>query len=215
VIKQKIILVLYLSPLLLASENLFNINENNYYIGGALDYQRIYNNSPKLINTSTTQDNLGGLTLILGYKKLFNNYFENKDFSLDIEGRITKSFWEKSFADSTRYSIFTKPQYNIYKDINIYGLLGLGQLTIEGHNGEVPAHENMIGKDIYNDISFQWGLGINTDISKDFSLFMDYTSLIKDGEIDSTLYGYDSNVYQELSADAINIGITYRFNLKN
>jgi len=216
-IKQKLIIFLSLSPFLFANENISNINKNNYYVGGSLDYQRIYNHNPELIDTGLTQDNLGGVTLILGYKNLFNNYFENKDFSLDIEGRISKSFWEESFADSTRYSIFAKPQYNVYKNknINIYGLLGLGQLTIEGNNGAVPAHKNMIGKDIYDDISFQWGLGINADISKDFSLFMDYTSLIKDGDIDSTLYDYDSKVYQELSADAINIGVTYRFNLEN
>jgi len=213
--KQNLILFLLFSPLLFANESTSIIN--NYYIGGALDYQRIYNHSPKLVDTSSTQDNLGGLTLILGYKNLFDNYFKSQNFSLDIEGRITKSFWEESFAESTGYSIFAKPQYNVYKNknINIYGLLGLGQLTIEGHNGDVPAHKNMIGKNIYDDISFQWGLGINADISKNLSLFIDYTSLIKDGDIDSTLYGYDSKVYQELSADAINIGMTYKFNLEN
>jgi opacity protein-like surface antigen len=193
-------------------------DENNYYVGASLDYQRIYNHDPEFIDYTATQDTLGGLTLIMGYKNLLDQYITNKDFSLDIEGRITKSFWEESFADSLRYSIFAKPQYSFYhkqniKNLKVYGLLGLGQLSIEGNNGEIPAHENMIGQDIYSDVSFQWGLGISADINEKLSLFIDYTSLISDADIDSTLYYYDSNVYQELSADAVNVGLTYKFNL--
>jgi len=190
-------------------------NKNNYYIGASLDYQRIYNHDPKLIDIASTQDNLGGLALIIGYKNLFDSSIENKDFSLDIEGRVTKSFFEESFADSLRYSLFAKPQYTLHKKLKVYGLLGFGYLNIEGHNGEVPAHKDMIGKEIYSDVSFQWGLGINTDITKDLSLFIDYTSLINNADIDSTLYGYDPKIYKKLSGDAINIGVTYKFNLND
>ena len=190
-------------------------NKDSYYVGASLEYQRIYNHNPKFMNISNTQDNMGGLALIVGYKNLFNSFIENKKISLDIEGRVTKSFFEKSYADSLRYSIFAKPKYNLYKNLNIYGLLGFGQVNIEGYNGDVPTHENMIGEEIYSDVSFQWGLGININLSKGFSLFIDYTSLMKDADIDSKLYYYDPKTYKKLSGDAINIGLNYNFNLNN
>lgn len=193
--------------------------KNNYHVGASLDYQRVYNHGAKWINKNTTQDNMGGLSLIFGYKNLFDSSIQNNDFSLDIEGRITKSLFEESYANLLGYSVFIKPQYKFYKKNNdifqIYGLLGFGHLNIEGYNGDVPADKNMIGKEIYSDISFQWGIGVSTYISKDLSLFLDYTSLLNDADMDSTLYYYDSKVYKELSADSINIGLIYKFNFNN
>ena len=217
----KINLLLFLSlatsAITFATENIpyEHQNKDNYYIGASLDYQRVYNHNPKFMNVSGTQDNMGGLALIVGYRNLFDSFIKNKDFFLDIEGRVTKSFFEESYANSLRYSIFAKPQYNLYENLKIYGLLGFGQVNIEGYNGEVPAHENMIGEEIYSDISFQWGLGINIEVSKDFSLFIDYTSLMKDADIDSKLYYDDPKTYKKLSTDAINIGLNYKFNLNN
>jgi len=211
-IMKKINLLLFLS--LLSSTMIFAEN-NNYYVGGALDYQRTYNHNSELLFVTSTQDNIGGVTLIAGYKNLFDSSIENKDFSLDIEGRVSKSFFDESYADSLRYSIFAKPQYSLHKKIKVYGLLGLGHLNIQGTNGNSPAHKNMIGKEIYSDVSFQWGLGVNADIAEDLSFFIDYTSLIKDADIDSTLYASDPKRYKKLSSDAINIGLTYQFDLND
>jgi len=212
-----LILSLTTSTMTLTAEEIPNEaqSKKNYYIGASLDYQRIYNHNPKFIDYSSTQDNLGGLALIIGYNNLFDSLIQNKDFSLDIEGRVTKSFFEESYADTLRYSFFAKPQYSLYEKLKVYGLLGFGYLNIEGHNGETPAHKNMIGKKIYSDISFQWGLGINTNISKDLSIFIDYTSLINDADIDSTLYASDPKIYKKLSGDAISIGLNYKFNLND
>jgi len=209
---NKINLLLLLS---LSTSPMAFAEEDNYYVGGALDYQRVYNNSPELLFVSPTQDNMGGLTLIAGYKNLFDSSIENKDFSLDIEGRVSKSFFEESYADSLRYSIFAKPQYSWNKNLKVYGLLGLGYLNIDGTDGNSPVHKDIIGKEIYSDVSFQWGLGVNADISKDLSLFIDYTSLINDASIDSKLYASDPKTYKKLSGDAINMGLTYKFNLND
>ena len=206
--------ILFLS---ICTSNILIANEytNNYTMGISLDYQRIYSESPKFIDINSNQDNIGGLSLILGYRNLFDDYINNKKLSLNIEGRISKSFWEEDFAKSMRYSIFVKPQYNIYKSMNIYGLLGFGKLKIKGHNGHTPAHQNVIDKTIYNDTSFQWGIGINTNIYQHFSLFIDYTSLTNNAKIDSTLYFYNPKVYKKLSSDSVNIGLNYKFNLNH
>jgi len=168
---------------------------------------KLYASDPKTYKKlSGDAINMGGLTLIVGYKNLFDSSIENKDFSLDIEGRVSKSFFEESYADSLRYSIFAKPQYSWNKNLKVYGLLGLGYLNIDGTDGNSPVHKDIIGKEIYSDVSFQWGLGVNADISKDLSLFIDYTSLINDASIDSKLYASDPKTYKKLSGDAINMG---------
>jgi len=55
----------------------------------------------------------------------FNQY-------IGIEARYANASIEKDFSTTTHYGIFAKPQYHITNQMNVYGLLGYGQTSVEG-----------------------------------------------------------------------------------
>ena len=189
--------------------------ENPFYIGGGVNYSRVYNKSSISFQNQPKDDEAIGATAVIGYKNIFKNYVKPEGVSFDIEGRIMKSFEEESYADLLAYSLFLKPQYQVpfKKDLKLYALLGLGQVNIEGENGTPPAHSNMIGKTISDDVHFQWGLGFSADMTDNLTVTLDYTALMDGADIDSQLYRYDNRRYKKLSGDMVNLGLTYDFNL--
>jgi len=199
---------IYLSILIYASmaTNLFadaeatNVSlqeKTNFYAGGAINYARAYEKSDGIFSRTDndTQDVTAGLTAIIGYKNLFDDQIKNKDFSFDIEGRFSKSLIQEDFSKTSSYSIFLKPKYSFEKDFNAYLLLGMGQVIIDGKSEGT----------LLDETSFQWGLGLNYQLANNLTTFIDYTSLIQDS---------DAKVYNKLSNDAINIGLTYHFNIQ-
>jgi hypothetical protein len=198
-----------------------------WYAGVALNYERVYSTDSGWFDDGVaTQDEIGSISLIVGYT--INDF-------LAVEGRISSSISEESYAETTNYSIFLKPYYAFVDDertveeeeegfFTVYGLLGFGKVDIKGTNGEPPAHPEDFGKTISDDTSFQWGFGlsytfVNHDDDEsieeihdgDVTIYIEYVSLLSDASIYSRLYGYDPKYYTELSQDSINIGITYRF----
>ena len=190
------------------------------YISGALYYNNVYSTGYNWFTKSTdTQDEIGGLTAIVGYN--YNEY-------LAFEARISKSFLEEDYADEYHYSFFVKPQYrfrdeNNYEDnyFTLYGLLGFGYVNIEGTDGNTPGATEIIGKTIADDWTFQYGVGVSyTFVDKehpesdagDWSVFAEYTMYMDDQSIDSTrLYNYNSNYYDKLSMNGLSIGVSYQF----
>jgi len=175
------------------------------YIGLGSVYNRIYStNSAWFDNTTPTQDQTAGISTIIGLQ--FNDY-------IAIEGRLIKTIFEKDYSDLTAYSIFLKPQYPINKNFKIYGLLGFGTTDVKGNakSDGYGAHDDVIGKKILHHTGLQWGIGFSYGITENISFFTDYTSLAKDEDIDSTLYGYDPVTYHKLSTDGITVGILYSF----
>lgn len=147
------------------------------------------------------QDRLGNLTLLAGYD--FNEY-------IAVEGRYTTSFFDEDEVKMSGWSLFVKPQYafkesetNEKNGFKIYALLGLGGVTMDGVNGY---HADV------DDTGFQWGIGasysfIKTADYKDVSIFIDYTSLA------NNMDGLYPNGATQVDADAITLGLTYRFGL--
>ena len=200
--------------------------QDYFYAGGGLVYNRVYSvDSGWFDDGIATQDETLGLTGIIGYE--YNRY-------IAIEGRVSKSMWERDYADVTTWSIFLKPQYQFRDDDEIgrtddgfwtvYALLGFGNSNVEGSSGdnEYGAHPGVIGQEIMDETGFQWGVGLSyTFIDKpddkhrfyrdSWSIFIDYTMTANDASIHSTLYEYDSNVYNELSTDGVTVGVTYKF----
>jgi opacity protein-like surface antigen len=202
------------------------VDDSGFYAGAGVTYNRVYSTNSAWFDKSTlTQDQTGGLTGIIGYD--FNNY-------LAIEGRITKSLWERDYSDSTIYSLFLKPQYR-FRDaekgddaesyFSVYALLGFGNTNVEGFSGDhdLAAWSEDIGKEMMNETSFQWGIGASYTFKdkidekpytyKDsWTIFIDYTSSAKNASIPPTkLYNYDSNYYDELSVDGMTAGIIFNF----
>jgi len=178
---------------------------SKFYAGSGLIYNRIYSkHSSWFADNISTQDETGGVSLIGGYQ--FNEY-------LAVESRITKTLLERNYADMTAYSMFLKPQYPVTDSFSVYALLGFGKVKVEGFEGDngSGAHADVIGKTILDRTQFHWGIGISYSIVDNFSIFADYTSLAKDADIESTLYGYDPVTYHKLSVDGVTVGILYRF----
>jgi len=205
--------------------------DESYYVGLGLVYNRIYSIDSGWWNDNPlTQDETGGLTGIIGYN--YNEY-------IGVEGRFSKSMWERDYGDITTWSIFLKPQYRFWeRDKNsdnyddgyftVYGLIGFGNSNVEGTKGDnsrTSAWPEAIGNDILDETGFQWGIGVSYTFveieegnrKNTWSIFLDYTSTAKDADINSRLYRYldtendDSRVYDELSTDGLTIGVTYTF----
>ena len=81
-------------------------------------------------------------------------------------------------------------------DFTVYGLLGYGQVEMEGVGWS------------WDDTSFQWGLGASYAINDNFAVFADYTLLYDDDSIPSWLIGMDTI---DRTVDAITVGLTYKF----
>ena len=209
--------------------------EDHYLYGGlAVIYHTTYSTDQGWFDdTVPTQDETGGLMGIIGYN--LNKVISEDDpkglleegMQYMVEGRINASLFDEDYSETFGWSIFLKPQYQSRVDedsdnmdfFSIYGLLGFGGVKVDGYNGNEPAHPEDFGKTILDEVGFQWGLGLSytivdedaVDRSGDISLFVEYTNLMSDGDIDSRLYGYDPVYYSELSQETINVGFTYRF----
>ena len=190
------------------------------YVGGAAYYNNVYSDDYSWFDDATdTQDELAGLTAIIGYN--INEY-------LAVEARASKSFFEEDYADEYHYSFFLKPQYRFrdkanYEDnyFTIYGLLGFGYVNVEGTDGDTPAASNIIGKTLVDDWQFQYGIGlsytfVDTDHPEndagDWSIFAEYTMYMDDESISPTrLYDYNPKCYDKLSMNGLSIGVSYQF----
>ncbi len=198
-----------------------------WYAGGAVIYQRTYSHDRDWFDERVSaQDKTVGLTAIVGYS--YNDY-------LAFEGRVGSTFFEESYAELLNYGIYIKPYYKFIDDertleeeedgfFSVYALLGLGVVKVKATDGTPPAHQEDFGKMILDDSGFQWGLGLSyTFVDRaddenieeihngDITIFIEYLSLMNDGDINSRLYGHEPEYYDKLSQDSISIGIIYRF----
>ncbi|MBD3791716.1 MAG: porin family protein [Campylobacterales bacterium] len=137
-----------------------------------------------------------GGTILAGYQ--FNPY-------IAVEGRyvlgLTDASWEANGgyewddgSDLSNLAIYLKPMYPI-GDFALYGLLGYGQTSIDFEDGGD-----------HDDSSFQWGIGAGYNFNESLAAFVDYTVWYDDDSFD------DSPAYMsDFKADAITVGITYKF----
>ena len=190
------------------------------YVSGALYYNNVYSAKYAWFNDATdTQDEVGGLTGIIGYN--YNEY-------LAFEARASKSLFEEDYADEYNFSFFLKPQYRFrdgdhYEDnyFTLYGLIGFGYVNVEGTDGNTPAATEVLGKTIVDDWAFQYGIGlsytfVDTDNpqndSGDWSIFVEYNMHMHNKSITPTrLYNYNPNKYDKISMNGLNVGIAYQF----
>jgi len=200
-------------PVVVPFVEIEEVEEKNWYVGIGVVYNRVYSTDSEWFNDQIpTQDETGGFTGIVGYN--FNEY-------IAVEGRISKTFWDRDYSDASTYSIFLKPQYPVTEDLTVYGLLGFGGAYVEGSSGDndFQAWPDMIGEEILDHTGFQWGFGLSYAITEDFSLFGDFTMAADDAEKDpSTLYCYelgncttDATLYDKLSVDGLTVGLLYHF----
>ena len=150
-----------------------------------------------------------------GYQ--FNQY-------VAIEGRYWNSITERSQDSWSRYpdqetqdngewsdgdfeawGIYVKPMYPVTEALDVYALLGYGNVESDDHYWY-----NAEGLD---EDGFQWGLGASYGITESVSLFLDYVQLCDgvDGSYTEESGDYDYVYNWEHSIYTVNLGLTYKF----
>lgn len=166
------------------------VSENNFYVGVGLAAVSVRDSdvSANLFEVKEGQDRLGNIDLIAGYE--FHRHFA-------VEGRYTTTIAESDSIDTMdSWSIFAKPKYPVTENIELYGLLGYGNVQVEGTD------EYMADVD---ESGFQWGLGLSYMINENLDFFVDYKFLAND--IDVLVY---KDVI-EMSVDSLTAGLIYKF----
>ena len=134
---------------------------------------------------------------LAGYK--YNQY-------LGLEARYTMNVGDLDYdgddaaemedGDMSNIGIYVKGMYPVTEALDVYALLGYGQVTID--------------TELTGDLSesgFQWGLGASYAVTENIGVFADYTRLYDDTGFDGLLdvEGVD------IAVDSINVGMTYTF----
>lgn len=174
------------------------LNNSNFYLGVGISTLKLKNDFTK------ESFKAKALTLQAGYT--YNAY-------LALEGRYTHHVGDVAYdhgsdhrvnagkniknypTNFTNIALYLKPQYKI-DDFTAYALLGYGEVKLTNiPQGGVDRAE----------AGFQWGVGVNYDVSENSSLFLDYITMYKGKGFDYIA------INRNIKADAITFGMTYTF----
>ena len=161
--------------------------ESGFYLGVGIAATSASTGGSDISNVKNDQDRVGSVILQAGYE--LNKYFA-------VEGRYTTSIADEDKVEVSSVSIFAKPQFPVSESLSVYGLLGYGNVTMDGVNGAYA--------DI-DDSGFQWGLGLDYEIANNTSIFFDYVSLASDFE--GTFY----NGKADVDTEQFTVGVSYKF----
>ena len=131
-------------------------SENSIYLGAAGNLvSTAKSDSINLFEQQGGQDRALGATLILGYSI--------RDF-LDIEARYMRSIAKEDDYTQTTWNLFFKPKYEVFDNLSLYALYGIGGVNISPKN----SNEDFSLTDI------SYGAGIKYDLTSSVSIFTDY-----------------------------------------
>jgi opacity protein-like surface antigen len=128
-----------------------------------------------------------GLSVIAGFN--FNKY-------LALESRVSTSAGYDDGVDLTTWSIFLKPKYELYNNMNLYSLIGVGGFDARSINADTLKSKKQ---------SIHLGIGADYQLGDNFKIFADYIYRGEDAEAKL----YESN--GKVKSSAITTGITYDF----
>ena len=145
------------------------------------------NTSPSLLTSKEGNNRMVDLSVVAGYN--FNKY-------LSAESRAMVSSSYDNGVDFKSWGIFLKPKYEIYKDVEMYSLLGVGKIKANNIN------DNRLKA---SKTDMQLGVGANYKLKNNFKIFADYMYLGKDAN------GRYNNQPAVMKSSAITTGVTYDF----
>ena len=169
-----------------------------FYLGIAYGYEKL--TIDRASGGNLLDEKFGSIMLDAGYK--FNQY-------VAVEGRYWSGInsnndlgWRTGIpADITvdAWGLYVKPMYPVSSALNIYGLLGYGSgdASYEPNNNVTITSDSVSG--------FSWGVGAEYVITNNWSVFVDYTSII-DGES-----GAVDAINTDDSLNTVNVGVNYQF----
>ena len=103
-------------------------------------------------NDPDIEDHRYGIVARIGWD--YNQY-------VGVEARALKTFGNDVFSTTEHYGIYLKPQYHIADQMNVYGLIGYGETTVDYTNGVRSSHNVADG--------FAYGIGFEYDFGSDVS----------------------------------------------
>ena len=159
----------------------------NSYVGAGLS-GIASGKSVNMFNVKKGQDRTGNLMLTAGY---------NVNPNLDIEARVGTSITDGDLINHTVVGVYAKPKYEIYKNLNLYGLLGVGYLKASQHNNSGVK---------FSDTNLHLGLGASYQVSQNVELYTDYISYSRSKKLKKAL-GTSSKV----DTSALSAGFNYHF----
>jgi len=197
--KWMIVLLLLLNSTLMAGGNVpqsvpydttESIEGDYYYAGVGI--------SKVSVNDDVTDEEISstGLTVQAGYQ--YSPYFaiEGRLFygvSTTYEPGSTGNLANSYDGHLTGWGIYLKPMLPMGK-LSVYGLIGYGGLMLH----------DLEGGDAYES-SFQWGVGLQYQVTKDVHIFVDYLKLYDDK-------GFDYRATKDnINANVWTVGLTIRF----
>ncbi len=128
------------------------INPLPIYIGLGLVAVNIDRDPCACANVETDDLRYGSI-LRVGWD--FNNY-------VGVEARVLKTLENDVFSETTHYGLYLKPQYHVTPQMNVYGLLGYANTTIDYNNGILSSTTDENG--------FSYGVGFEYDFNVDAGL---------------------------------------------
>jgi opacity protein-like surface antigen len=121
-----------------------------------------------------------------------------------VEENGTNSITDAGESDADymiSYSVYFKPTLPLSEKFSLYALLGYGKTKLSD-GGLVLLNEN----------GFQWGGGLNVNLTNHLSMFVDYERFTSNAQFTfGPFFWYESINYDYSKVDAINFGISYRF----
>ncbi len=170
-----------------------NVSEGAFtgglYIGGGFTAPQTYVDGEKSIFEDDTFNEYGlGLGAQIGYVA-----YNTGDFSVAVEGRVARSFWEFGDDYTYNYGVYVKPEvYLVDGTVGIYALAGYANVGIGSDIAIIETNKS----------GFAYGAGIEYFVTGDISVYGDYVML---PTFDTDLSGVDVN------NDQFQIGLNYRF----
>jgi len=127
------------------------------------------------VSSSNCEDITYGMMLKSGY--VINDY-------VSVEARALKTNWAYEGAKVEHVGAFLKPTYTVDRGVKLYALAGYAKTSFGNR------------KD-FSDTGFAYGAGVDYDLTKELTLFVDYENLLSDADV------YDIN--------AFTLGVDFKF----
>jgi len=171
-------------PRLIATDEL----KSGFYGGLGLSLSALSANGyPSLLSSKSGNNRMIDLSFVAGYN--FNKY-------LSAESRAYLSAAYNGDVDFKSVALFLKPQYEVYKNVDLYSLIGVGRIMANNINDS----KLKVGK-----TTMQVGVGADYKLKDNFKIFADYIYQGRDGKAKY------NNAPAIIKSSAITTGITYDF----
>ncbi len=193
--KKVVLAVLAAGAILVAGDNT-QLNESPMDMQDYKIYSGIMLTGNETHGRSSKEDFLGhssgeftnaGLSLVGGYK-----FTENENTNVNAEVRVGRSFFMEDSEDftTTTVSVFVKPEFEVLRNISLYGLLG-------------ATYAKYSGRESVNGIGLAFGGGIEVRTGKRIVIFIDY--------VVNTVDIYLPYLKDDVNIDTLGAGIRYEF----